>query len=539
MSLEERLAIEEFETLATAMMLRGYFKPGGDSGASLRQFMEKSEPALYPYVRDPDRIDIGALNYVLNRLPDGFWQIRQITISRQISSAVEEDFASVETSARRRPTYRTGTDSYVTAFRGGLTDLLDFVSAITCYQIEADKIRAKYQHYKRKRADDPTQFSVWDQMETLQDATEMPAEQRNSLLHALSVEFRADYAAMKELDAALSGRLPEVVLDIIRSGSKDLKVVFTDTFGLVGDYSLRAKAWSASVCESIEELGLGDRPIFLVSSNRHSVVNCLSPYVRESARKHGWEDPDDYGRLKELLKDESERRAKRQRDAEGGIHLLKTSPHMPFCQLIDAPAVDLDLADSRLRCQERAERIVLNMDYAFGEEGFFLLNELLETLGDRIRAVYIMGKAGTLVGKRGDIMLPTFFVRLGAGDVYEISNCLDEKDFEGQDDVVVHSGGPMLTAAGTFLQNRAVLKYFRDRWHSLGVEMEGTPYARALAQAKLRKRVGADVDVGVAYYASDAPMSNDLLTMPLGSGGIGPAYAITAAILRNILRRTT
>ena len=136
-------------------------------------------------------------------------------------------------------------------------------------------------------------------------------------------------------------------------------------------------------------------------------------------------------------------------------------------------------------------------------------------------------------------MLPTFFVRLGAGDVYEISNCLDEKDFEGQDDVVVHSGGPMLTAAGTFLQNRAVLKYFRDRWHSLGVEMEGTPYARALAQAKLRKRVGADVDVGVAYYASDAPMSNDLLTMPLGSGGIGPAYAITAAILRNILRRTT
>ena len=87
MSLAERLAIQEFETLANAIILRGYYKPGGDSGISLRQIMAKSQPALYPYVSDPDRVDIGALGYVLNRLPDGFWKIRQITISREISPA--------------------------------------------------------------------------------------------------------------------------------------------------------------------------------------------------------------------------------------------------------------------------------------------------------------------------------------------------------------------------------------------------------------------------------------------------------------------
>ena len=61
MSLEERLAIQEFETLASGIILRGYYKPGGDSGASLRQIMAKSRPALYPYVGDPDRVDVGAL----------------------------------------------------------------------------------------------------------------------------------------------------------------------------------------------------------------------------------------------------------------------------------------------------------------------------------------------------------------------------------------------------------------------------------------------------------------------------------------------
>ena len=93
----------------------------------------------------------------------------------------------------------------------------------------------------------------------------------------------------------------------------------------------------------------------------------------------------------------------------------------------------------------------------------------------------------------------------------------------------------MLTVAGTFLQNRVVLEYFRDRWGALGVEMEGTPYARALAQAKLRGRVKDPLSVGVAYYASDAPLSSDLLSTPLGDEGMKSTYTVTVAILRDIL----
>jgi len=536
MSLAERLAIREFETLAEAIVLRGHYKPGGDSGASLRTILAKSHPALYPHVDEADRVDVAALMYVLRRLPDQFWNVRQITVSREVCKDVQDDFPMVRTEARRRPTYKTGEGTYATALRGGTSDLLDFMSAVTCFQIEADKIRAKHAHYRAKRDEDDSEFGVWDDIENLDDDA-MEGDRRHGLLHALSVEFHASYADVKALDAALRGNLPELTRAIVRSGSKDLKIIFADAFGLVADYGTRARAWAAAVCRAVETLGLGDREVFVVSSNLHSMVNCLSPYVRERARAESWQDVNDYERLRQLLYDDATAEARVERDEAGGIYKLDTPEHMPVCQLIDLARVESDLIDDRVPWGGRTDGILLNMDYAFGEEGFFLFNELLEILGARVRGIYIMGKAGSLVGDRGDVMLPTFFVKLGSGDVYDVHNCMTPSDFDGFAGLDVRAGGPMLTVAGTFLQNRVALSYFRDRWNALGVEMEGTPYARALAQARLRGRISEPVCIGVAYYASDAPLASDLLSEPLREEGARAVYAVTIAILRNVLRQ--
>ncbi|MCK7470344.1 MAG: hypothetical protein MZU95_05700 [Desulfomicrobium escambiense] len=92
----------------------------------------------------------------------------------------------------------------------------------------------------------------------------------------------------------------------------------------------------------------------------------------------------------------------------------------------------------------------------------------------------------------------------------------------------------MLTVDGTFMQNRDVLEYFRDNWKALGVEMEGIPYVRALAQAVLRGRIPRGLPTGVAYYASDAPLQGDTLSIPLGDAGVVPVYAATGAVLNRI-----
>ncbi len=537
MGLESRLAIEEFETLAKGVILRGYYRPGGESGASLRKLMGVSSPALYPFVNDPDRIDTDALSYVLMRLPDGIWSVRQITVVREIEDAVAGDFLPVGTRSRRRPTYRTGPSSFVTAFRGGMSDLLDFISAVTCLQIESDKIRARYAAFRAKLEEDPDLVSVWREVEAAGagGAGEDP-DRRRSVLHDLSVEFRCEYGSVKALDAALEGRLLEVVKAIAGSGPRDLKVVFSDRFGLVGMYSRKAKAWSASLLAEVRRLGLSGRPVFIISSNRHSIVNCLSPYLRENSVALGMSDASDYASARAALADEGPAAERSLRDAAGGLHLLATPPDMPFCQIVDAAKVDLSLADPRLAGSVTKDCAVFNIDYAFGEEGFFLLNEMLEVFGGDVAGVYIVGKAGTLGGARGDMMLPSFFVKQGSGDVYSIENCLSEKDFEGLGQFRVHEGGPMLTVAGTFLQNGEVLSYFRDNWGALGVEMEGIPYARAIRHAVVRERVPRGVRVGVAYYASDAPLAGDLLSVPLGERGIEPVYAASVAVLRNMFR---
>jgi hypothetical protein len=418
-----------------------------------------------------------------------------------------------------------------------MTDLLDFISALTCYQIESDKIRARHASYRRKLEESPDILSVWSAVDSWQQGYGEPVgEQRKSLLHDLSVELGSDYASVKALDASLEGRLLEVVASICRSAPRDLKVVFSDRFGLMGMYSRKARGWAAAVSSAIDSLGQADSPIYLISSNLHSVANCLSPFVREYALENGLDPRLGYGELRACLSSPGILEARKRRDSEGGMVSLQVPAEMPFCQVACLKSVDPSLTDPRLGWKGRGRGVIVNMDYAFGEEGFFLFNELFELFGMRIRRVYILGKAGTLRGIRGDIMLPTFFVKQGSGEAYEIGNCLEAEDFAGLGDFAVHTGGPMLTVAGTFLQNNEVLRYFRDRWGALGVEMEGIPYAKALMHAVLRKRIPADVTAGVCYYASDAPLAGDLLSVPLGSTGVGPVYAATLAILRSILR---
>ncbi|HOZ18165.1 MAG TPA: hypothetical protein PLF04_07500 [Candidatus Fermentibacter daniensis] len=536
MSLEARLAIEEFETLAKGIILRGYYRPGGESGASLRKFMTISRPALYQLVEDPDRLDADALLYVLMRLPDGIWSVRQITVVREISGDVAEDFSPVETKARRRPTFRTGPDSFVTAFRGGMSDMVDFISAITCFQIEADKIRARHSAYLAKLHEDPQHVSVWRTIESGDaDAQEPGGMEHLSLLHELSVEFRCGYGAIKALDSSLGGRLVEVIRSIAATGPRDLKVVFSDRFGLVGSYSARAKRWTSLLLETMRSMGLSGRRVHIVSSNRHSIVNCLSPYLRRHWTDLGMEGPSDYAGARTALDEPGRAQERAAEDAAGGIRSVPVPPDMPFCQIIDLGSLDASLIDPRLAPPADPSGVILNMDYAFGEEGFFIFNEMFESLGADVSSVYVMGKAGTLVGGRGDIMLPSYFVKQGSGDVYEVDNCLAPDDFEGTGCARVYSGGPMLTVSGTFLQNEGVLTYFRDNWKALGVEMEGIPYARAVKQALLRGRLGGSVRVGVVYYASDAPLSGDLLSVPLGGTGVMPAYAASLAILRSIM----
>lgn len=546
MDLDQKLAIEEFETMAKALILRGGYKPGGESGNSLKILMQKIKPSLYRFVNDPERIDLEALHYSLRRLPDQIGTIKQITVVQRISEGVKKDFTSIKTAARRRDTYRTDADRYVTAFQGGMTDLFDFISTITCFQIESEKIRQKYLHYLKKESDRPYSSSIWHALEKMTDAalTGLEEKLKRSLLHELSIEFRVDYDAIKLVDQEIGGTLLKLAKDLAHRDPDDFKIVFVESFALVGRYRNIAKEWSERLCQFLKTQGFENRPLHIISSNTHSVINCLSPYVWSKLEKKSLLESgklsEGYLQIREFLKNPEELSKKLELEAQHGIFYLEQGDGAPAFQVIDLCQLDASRMDPRLKINQdylRKEKpMIINFDYAFGEQGFYIMNEVCEALGSVIHGLWIMGKAGILDGKRGEIMLPGYFVEQGGGNTYAFPNVLTVKDFEGIFSDTIHHDGPMLTVSGTFLQNEEVLRYFLTNWNALGMEMEGIPYARAIEQNILRKRLLSNVIIGVAYYASDAPLSGDTLAVSLGAEGVKPVYAISVAVLNRILQ---
>ena len=149
-----------------------------------------------------------------------------------------------------------------------------------------------------------------------------------------------------------------------------------------------------------------------------------------------------------------------------------------------------------------------------------------------------MGKAGTVVGERGGILLPTYLLRQGSDDVYDfpVPNFLTPEDFAGLPVGTVSTGGPMLTVLGTVLQNDRMLLRYRDEWGILGLEMEGIPYVRSLHQSRKRGFMSESFRMGVAYYASDAPLvPGESLSKELAFQGLDATYGISQVILSHLL----
>jgi len=182
-------------------------------------------------------------------------------------------------------------------------------------------------------------------------------------------------------------------------------------------------------------------------------------------------------------------------------------------------------------------KFLVNIDYAFGEQAEEIIHNLITLFSRQIRSVNVLGKAGALTGRRGDILVPTAFV-LQADDSFQPLPAPPPLD--GLRARLPRAGvhpGPLLTVAGTLLQNRPLLHFYRNIWRCVGLEMEGIYYARKVTES-IELRV---LDPGVVqryfYYVSDLPLEKgERLSAPLAPNeGIPPLYAITREILAAIL----
>ena len=549
-SQKARLAIQSFKTIAHAVALRGFYRPSEKMGQSLADCLVNLSPEIYGSMNDPRVVELKGLEYVIDRLPRGIEQCNRIILTEESEFGAGR-FRKLVPLRRRRACYRISDREVCFAITRGLSEIYDILTHLTFLHIEAAKI-----HNRMK--DETGAYTVeWLELERLVESGGAPdADHLDQALWNLSLilgrpyqETRAAHESMDRNRREFNGN--NGIFSIVyhlgkryeaeRAEQRDALVIYlTPSLMNIIGHQRYGGQWAADIQDRLREWGLADRPLHIVSANPHSFLNLLYAYAAFGAGVGGV--PDLY-RFIESIRDRTAEVVAFARD-HGFRELPDRSGTQIDCQVIDTGAIgSLDfhpaLAISPPPEGEPAPAILV-MDYAFGMQAFEAMDNLLNPPGDDstasmdVRSISVMGKAGILPGKKGDIMLATAHIIEGSSDNYRLENDLAPGDFDPEATVFK---GPMVTVLGTSLQNRDLLRKFQESWGTVGLEMEGGHYQRAISAAIIKGHVPADLRVRYAYYASDNPLlsGETLAAGPMGAEGIRPTYMITKVILEKIL----
>jgi hypothetical protein len=553
MNAETDDAIEHFEVEVRYGTSKGFFDI-----AQLVPAFQRMQPSLHRYCDNQEVIDVEALLYTTARLPEGIYEVREVLLQKSVPSnfAEQPGIETLRSASRRRASFRIGPETIIIVAREEITELLDLLSILTSYFIEATKIN-------RLLIGKPI---LQDIRQTVASAAPSNSEQYNRLMARLAFELGTSEELLTLLDSKWDGKL----LERLQYTGEHLPTIHVRMHRTFSDTPLRGpvQQWSQRIAEFIDRISDGEqRPIHIISSNTHSTVNVLSGYTRLNAeaildwgRAHSTEPGSldvierhvdtphatnliyylSRGYLRQLSEESTNKQAY---DKSIGITVLPDIFMVGIdCQVIDLAKLDFQVIDPRLRLDRewilKDRPLIINFDYAFGEQAGTIIGELIMSFQRRIRSFSIMGKAGTVVGQRGGIMIPTYLLQQGRNEIYDFpnGNQLKPNDFNEISHSPIYTNGPMLTVLGTVLQNNAMLTEYRERWGILGLEMEGIPYVRRLHQCQKLGYLRNDIIINVAYYASDAPLvPGETLSRELRFAGVDATYGINIVILNKIL----
>lgn len=553
-SQKARHAIREFKTITDALALRGFYRPSGKFGKDLEGCLKSLSPEIYGSMNDPRVVELKGLEYVIDRLPRGIEECTRIILTEEMppENSMFEEFEPLK---RRRTSYRVSSDEICMVISRGLSEIYDIITHMTFLFSEAKKIHARMK-------DDTDNLSIeWRELEqTVAQLNELDNVQLDQALWNLSIILGRSYQETKETFEYLEENrkrfnsnkglfsliyhLGKLIENESVSRDNALVIYLQPSLMNIIGHQRYGKVWAEDIKAKLVSLNLLKRPIHIISANLHSAVNLLYGY--DAVKQNGSPETNmDLYRFVQEIRDKGE-----EIQTYGGQHGLSTvfdhsGTHID-CQIIDSeyfkniefhPQINITLPGSSL-----AKPVIIVMDYAFGAQAFELMENLLKpytyantTVYMNINSISIMGKAGILTGKKGDIMLATSHVFEGTSDNYIFENGLHQRDFDTSVDIYT---GPMVTVLGTSLQNRVVLQKFLDDWKTVGLEMEGGHYQRAISAAIIKGNISKDVTLRYAYYASDNPLmtGHTLAAGAMGEEGVKPTYMITKVLLEKIFK---
>jgi hypothetical protein len=524
------------------------------------------ESSLHPEARSPYP-DMSALIYSVLRLPASIIHCHLVLLGQSEGVFQQQGFhvdgwEAVTASARRRKWFYDGKET-LAVYVASVSDTDDIVPILVAFQIELNKI------YYLLKADATTMQLLETRMDRTSPVFAEITKVLRERLHIQPDDWR-------RLELIWGDHLWENLLVIGRNRKSFLLRMLGGSH--VG-YVRSTRKWWAPVKQLLTDtLGIQDKPVYFVSSNTHSLVNLMSgcilnreeeltkfalsgqdPYLADECRKiqqgtvpGNWQNflyfaAREWARTpagKEFARNRAREEQERGIWHVGARHGLEID-----AQVFEPGKLRQEEIDPRCRMLgmdnlARSQAIIINIDYPLGMGAYRMLREIMENVS-QIRGIYVLGKAATLNGSIGDVMISNVVLDEHSQNTYWLDNCFIAQDVQpyliyGS----VLDNQRAVSAKGTFLQNRQYLDFYYRANYTV-VEMECGPYLDSVYEDQYLTRypTGENInfarlpyELGILHYASDTPYTRG---KNLGAGslsyfGMDSTYANAVAILRRI-----
>jgi hypothetical protein len=535
---------------------------------SLEETHAAMNSSLHQQANSPD-IDVSALVYSALRLPDAALQARLIVMGQmedvfQREGYPVQDWLPVRARARRRKFFFDQASATLAAYVASVSDIDDLIPCLTTLQIEWNKLHQKLNNGQ-----------VREKLLAFATAEGEPFAQLLEEVRQTLELAEEDFAKLSQVWRGTQ-LLANLQLAVRQRVDWRVKVLGSG----LSDYRRSVQYWWGKVNEACGG-ALSTRPLYFVSSNTHSVLNLITGYGRKSQERilqfiqeynpEGlWSEyqglpVEDSDQLSNLLyyalryyvthsKLESELL-----QVEHDLGIIRVSD--PHCLDVEAQVIDLRQLDparfDRRICSLNADQLailkdsdalIFNIDYPLGMAAYHVFSQV-STAGGAILGVYILGKAASLNGRIGDVMIPNVIYDEHSRNSYLFRNCFTAHDVAPYLNFgTVFDNQKAITVRGTILQNRHFMNVFYEEGYT-DIEMEAGPYLSAIYEDVYPRRypldeivnlfINAPYDIGLIHYASDTPISRrqSLLSKSLLYFGVDATYATSIAVLRRILNK--
>ena len=502
-------------------------------------------PEIYGSIAE-EKIELQGLLYVMDRLPYGIEECRYINLTSDEGYKYSH-FKPIVPEKRRRNCYRIDDEQMNIEITRGRSEIYDILTHLTFLYIESHKIMKQVLIDERGQV-----IRDWEKLEeaVLRKKTLSQQDKEIALTHTANflgrtfeevTEAFPKFGCKEDENRFLKiiyylgkGAIEEIIED------KQRLITFSPVLRERLGHHIHGERWASRIKEELHKRNWFHRPLHIISANMHSVMNSLFAEEALTTERKGKSTLQLFEALSNPENAKLREKVSKKALQNGMVYLNDESGTNIDVQLFDTT----HFTPQKTTILEAEAPILLVMDYAFGEQAYETMDELLKPFHKNgkkefmnVVSISIMGKAGILDGGKGDIMIPTSHIFEGTADNYPFKNKLKKKQFP--ENVATYSGA-MITVLGTSLQNRDILKFFHESsWNVIGLEMEGAHYQKAIQSAsKIRGSISPKVEVRYAYYASDNPLEtgSTLASGGLGTTGVKPTYLITEKILEQILK---